>query len=143
MKNKFIIALLLSVFLITCIPRQGRINKLIDKGTISQTKIITIYDTTYVDSIKIEEVYVYETFEKMITDTLYIEKDKLRLQIVKDTDTVRIIAECQGDTIYTIKEVPVQQVVYTKNNSLRNWFILIICILLLGVIFKFIQYIRP
>ena len=53
-------------------------------------------------------------------DTIVIEKDRLRVRIVKRLDTLIIDAKCDSDTIIRTIEVPYEKVVYVEKQSVLD-----------------------
>ena len=43
-------------------------------------------------------------------DTITVTKDRLRIRVITDRDTVRVTGECLGDTIYVPVEIPVDRI---------------------------------
>ena len=68
---------------------------------------IVMHDTIYTDRVVSDTIVVTKT-----QDTIVMEKERLRVRVVRINDTLRIEGECQADTIYrtTTIEVPVKVV---------------------------------
>lgn len=59
---------------------------------------ITIRDSfIYRESVRADTTLVLDTLVK--SDTIYLTKERLKLRIVKQHDTLRISGECEADTI--------------------------------------------
>lgn len=68
---------------------------------------VTVLDTVVVPEVRIDTQLVAGP-----TDTITLYKDRLKVQIVRRLDTLRVSAECEVDTIYRTVSVqaPVQTV---------------------------------
>ena len=68
---------------------------------------IVMHDTIYTDRVVSDTIVVTK-----VQDTIVMEKERLRVRVVRINDTLRIEGECQADTIYrtTTIEVPVKVV---------------------------------
>ena len=70
--------------------------------SILQPKELVLIDTVVVmSSLRVDTLTYFRT------DTITIEKERLRVQIKRIHDTLRISAECQADTVRIFKEVEV------------------------------------
>ena len=56
-------------------------------------------------------------------DTITVQKDRLRVRVITERDTVRITGECFGDIIYVPVEIPVEKIqpVQYKPMPLKWW----------------------
>jgi hypothetical protein len=73
---------------------------------------VTIHDTVFTERVVSDTVVVTKP-----SDTIVMEKERLRVRVVRIKDTLLIEGECQTDTIYRTKtvELPVQvKVVQSK-----------------------------
>ena len=68
---------------------------------------IVMHDTIYTDRVVSDTIVVTKA-----QDTIVMEKERLRVRVVRINDTLRIEGECAADTIYrtTTVEVPVKVV---------------------------------
>ena len=68
---------------------------------------IVMHDTIYTDRVVSDTIVVTKA-----QDTIVMEKERLRVRVVRINDTLRIEGECEADTIYrtTTIEVPVKVV---------------------------------
>lgn len=130
---------LLSLLFLTCTP-QKKLRRLVKKNPeLVMNDTIIVKDTVIVPKDSISEVYVYETFLEKIHDTVRIENEKVRVQIVRELDSVVIYAECKPDTIYTTNEVVVEKIVYPDDKT--NWgLIVLIGLIIFGVVFAYIIF---
>jgi len=82
--------------------------------SILQPKELVLIDTVVITpSLRVDTLAYFRT------DTITIEKDRLRVQIKRIHDTLRISAECQADTVRIFKEVEVPGPVVYKP---RAWY---------------------
>ena len=74
--------------------------------SILQPKEIVLIDTMVITpSLRVDTLAYFRT------DTITIEKDRLRVQIKRVHDTLRITAECQADTVRIFKEIALPPVI--------------------------------
>lgn len=117
--------------LLTSCSSEWHLRKAIAKNpSILQPKELVLIDTVVVTpSLRVDTLAYFRI------DTITIEKDRLRVQIKRIHDTLRISAECQADTVRIFKEVEVPgPVVYRP----RAWWEKIPLPLLLLVVFGYI-----
>ena len=111
------IALFTLILLQTGCSAECHLRKSIDKDTtLRQPATVTVHDTIVVPPTLVRDTVV--TKER---DTVLIEKDRIRIKIVRVNDTLMVEGECVTDTIYRTIEVPVQQLVEKPGN--RFWHI--------------------
>lgn len=72
-----------------------------------EVSTIVMHDTIYTDRVVADTIVVTKP-----QDTIVMEKERLRVRVVRINDTLRIEGECEADTIYrtTTIEVPVKVV---------------------------------
>jgi len=135
MKIKALLLLLLLSIFTSCSYEKkleradNKIERLVNRFP-ELNKVDTIVDTI---RVVVEEVKYDTSFVDTTADTIYIEKDKLRIRYVRNNDTVFISGECIADTIYQEVKVPVEHIVVQKeglfevlNKKVRNYIWLII-----------------
>lgn len=66
----------------------------------------TVRDTVYTQTLKVDTVINWSTLQEY--DTIYMEKERLRVSIRRVHDTLYVSGECLGDTIYIEKPCPEQ-----------------------------------
>ena len=122
----------------------------IEKLTIRYPELLkkdTLHDTI---KITTQKVQVDTIFNSTDGDTVTLFKDRLRVQYVRQGDTVYLSGECQADTIYQTISLPVEQIVVRKQTILEQlekhskriiWFLVILAIIYIAirVIWKFIK----
>lgn len=69
------------------------------------------------DTIVVPPTLVRDTVVTKERDTVLIEKDRIRIKIVRVNDTLMVEGECATDTIYRTIEVPVEQLAEPSKNS--------------------------
>lgn len=119
-----IVIIIFAVLLLACSP-QKRMNKLIDKHPeFVQNDTLVFNDTIYIESVKADTVLWIDS----MIDTVLIEKDNLKIRTVFRDNQIYIEGECESDTIYYTKEVPVEKVVYLEdppwayaNRFIKRW----------------------
>jgi hypothetical protein len=72
---------------------------------------------TVVDTIVTPPVALTDTVVLRHMDTIMIQKDRLKLKIIRSFDTIRVDAICESDTIISIVEVPVDKVIYKERET--------------------------
>lgn len=107
-----IILLVIAFQLVSCSP-QKRAKRHIRKAlildpTILQKDTLIINDTILLNEIQKDTVVSLER----LTDTFYLEKDKLSVKLIKIHDSVYIDAKCKSDTVFYNKEIPVEKIIY-------------------------------
>jgi hypothetical protein len=122
---------------ISCTP-QKRLNRIIRHHPELLTKdTVTVKDTVVIESIKADTTFI----SKNNIDTFYLNKDKLRIQIIKHFDTLKVSGECVGDTIIRIIQVPYEKIVVQETffSKYGKWVIfLLIAIVLFFCVKKLI-----
>jgi hypothetical protein len=93
-------------------------------------------DTVVVtDTFVTQPVVMRDTVTLRQHDTITIQKDKLRVSIVKRLDTLIIEGRCDSDTIVKTIEVPVDVVRYVEKESfidkIKNYIFYILLIIVL------------
>jgi hypothetical protein len=101
-KYLFIIALLI---LSSCSPVK-RFSRLIDKYPYLLTSdTVTIHDT--VNVIVPQVVHDTSFIDNSLYDTVYIDKERLKIKLWRVMDTVYVEGECESDTIEVIRQIEV------------------------------------
>lgn len=127
-----------------------RAERKIEKLTILYPQLLkrdTINDTI---QITIPKVEVDTFFQGKDGDTVTLYKDRLRIQYVRQGDTVYLSGECQTDTIYKTVSVPVEQIVVRKQSVIEQitqhgkrliWFFVILAVIgiVIRIAWKFIK----
>lgn len=91
------------------------------KTAVRKNPLILVKDTLVVkDTVVVPPVVITDTVTTKQHDTILIEKDRLRVRIVKRLDTLIIDAKCDSDTIIRTIEVPYEKVVYVEKQSVLD-----------------------
>ena len=119
---------LLLIFALSSCSANYHLRKAIAKDpSILTAQSVTIVDTVIIPSVRFDSVYVTSP-----SDTITIEKERLKIKIVRHLDTLTVSGECQTDTIIRIKEIKVPQIVYKEKEnkavSLIAWLALVVAI---------------
>ena len=142
------ISLIVLVVVTSCSP-QRRFTRLITKHPeLIQTDTIIRIDTVKVVVPKVEKDTAF--LEKYLSDTVVIEKDRLKIKLWKVYDTIKVNAECAADTIEVVRkvEIPVYYCEKEKSfwqklgKSIKNLMWLLVLIAVGIVIFQLIK-IKP
>jgi hypothetical protein len=91
--------------------------------------------------VVVSEVKTDTTFLASKADTVYLDKERLHIKYVKVGDTIRLIGQCDADTIIKEVKVPYEKVVIQKPSFWsRIWTNLkwILILLSIGLIARFI-----
>ncbi len=108
MKN--IIYLLIAVLVISCSPER-KLSRLITRHPeLRRMDTIRIQDTTIIPGIRVDTVIQHSALK----DTVVINKEKLKLQLVEVNDTIYVNATQEPDTVIVKKEIPVERIVYKE-----------------------------
>lgn len=96
---------------------------------------ISIYDTIRINNIKVDTTFIENNVIDL--DTVFIEKDKIKIQYVKKDSLVYISGECIEDTIFIEKQIPIEKIVVQKPTfakQAKDWFWLLILLFTGGFI---------
>lgn len=109
--------LLLLLVLAGCCSERAAIEKI---KTLEIKEIVTVRDTVitprYATDTLLMPLVLWET------DTAFIEKEKLRIQVIREKgDEIRIMGECVPDTIITEKQVLQLAQPDKDNDELKIW----------------------
>ena len=89
------------------------------KKAVQKDPLILERDTLVVTNTVVSPpVAITDTVTLKQHDTIVIQKDRLKVQLVKVNDTITINAECASDTIVRTIEVPYEKIVYVKQKTL-------------------------
>ena len=89
------------------------------KKAVQKDPMILRKDTLVVqDTLVVPPVVLKDTVTLKQHDTIVIEKDRLKVKIVKVNDTLIIDAKCDSDTIVRTIEVPYDKIVYVEKESI-------------------------
>jgi hypothetical protein len=114
--KKVLILIISLATLFACSPIK-RHQRLVERHPYVHTdQITTVHDTieVIVPSVKVDTV-THVNF-----DTVIIEKDRLRVQLIRVRDSIFIDAECKADTITVTRTIEVPT--YASAKPKDNWF---------------------
>ena len=134
MKKSFFITLSLLVLLSGC-SADWHLRRAIkaDPTILLKPKAITLIDTVVTQEVR------HDTLLLPVHDTLTIQKERLRIQIKRVNDTIRITGECLTDTIIITKEIELPpKIVYKEKDNF--WQTLITRLFLVLAIFAVGRY---
>lgn len=69
------------------------------------------------DTVVVPPVVITDTVTTRQHDTIVVQKDRLRVKIVKKLDTLIIEGECASDTIVKTIEVPYEKITYVERET--------------------------
>lgn len=104
---------------------------------------VTLLDTLRLPELKVDTTFVFN--EKIKFDTIQVVKEKLKIQYVRKDSIVYLSGECEGDTIYIEKEVPVERIVVKESPSIipskykSYWWVVLIIIFMTLILRKTIM----
>ncbi len=127
-----------------------RAERKIEKLTILYPQLLkkdTVNDTI---QITIPQVEVDTFFKTQDGDTVTLYQDRLRIQYIRQGDTIYLSGECQTDTIYKTVSVPYEQIVVRKQSFVEQiqkhgkrliWFLIILAVvgIVIRIAWKFIK----
>lgn len=122
--TKYLTVVVALIFL-SCTP-QKKLNRLLKKHPELISKdTLKVKDTVFIDHIHTDTILSWHN----LYDTVTIEKERLRMKIVRVNDSIYLSGECLSDTIYTEKIVMVDKINYTPPLKNRNiWLIFAVII---------------
>lgn len=113
---KTLLTTLAALTLLGCSPIK-RHQRLVDRHPYVHTsEITTVHDTiqVIVPSVKVD------TVTSVNFDTVIIERDRLRVQLIRVRDSIFVDAECKSDTITVTRTIEVPT--YVSEEPKDNWF---------------------
>lgn len=128
---KYLLIIPFLFLLISCTPEK-RIQRILrhhPELLISDT--LTIRDTVIVPTIKADTSFILSNS----IDTFYLEKERLKIKIIKDHDTLKVEGACVGDTVYIEKKVPYDKVVIKPQSFADKYGEFFMILIVLGVIY--------
>ena len=120
---------LLIIFALSSCSANYHLRKAIAKDpSILTAQSVTIIDTVIIPSVRFDSVYT-----TLPNDTITIEKERLKIRVIRELDTLIISGECQTDTVIRIQEVKVSQIIYKEKEnrvvSLIAWLALVVALI--------------
>lgn len=88
------------------------------KRAVKKDPMILEKDTLVVtDTVVVPPVVTTDTVITKQQDTIVVEKEKLKVRVIRNVDTLIIDAKCDSDTIVKQIEVPFEKVVYVEQKT--------------------------
>ena len=109
---KWYIPIIISVILSSC-SAHWHLSKAVKKDP----QILQKDTVIAVDTIVTPPVALTDTVVLRETDTIVVEKERLKVKISRRFDTIRVDATCESDTIISIVEVPVDRIIYQERET--------------------------
>jgi hypothetical protein len=107
---------LITIVLLSSCSAQWHLKRAVKKDpTLLKTDTIAIVDTVVTPPVTLTDTVITRT-----QDTVVVQKDKLKVQVVRSYDTIMVDAVCESDTIVQIVEVPVPSVVMKDSDRWYN-----------------------
>jgi hypothetical protein len=96
------------------------------------------------DTVVVPPVVITDTVTTNQHDTIIVEKDRLKVRIVKRLDTLIIEGKCDSDTIIQTIEVPYEKIVYYEKEKplqiVQRWLLYLLSFIVgLKLLQKFID----
>ena len=102
------------ILLLSSCSATWHLNKAVKKDpTILERDTLVVKDT-----VVLPPVVITDTVTTKLHDTIVVEKDRLRVRVVKRLDTLIIEGQCASDTIVRTIEIPVEKIVYVEKNNI-------------------------
>ena len=124
---------LITIGLLSSCSAQWHLKRAVKKDpTLLKTDTIAIVDTVVTPPVTLTDTVITRA-----QDTVVVQKDKLKVQVVRSYDTIMVDAVCESDTIVQIVEVPVPSIVMKDSDRWYNkvykfsFYVLLILLLLL------------
>jgi len=92
-------------------------------------------DTIKTQSVEVDTSFVFDTKH----DTIIVEKEKLTIRYVKTDSLIYLTGECEGDTIYIDREIPIKQIVIEQppiSKKIKEWALVALLAL---IVFYFVK----
>jgi len=104
---------LITISLLSSCSASWHLNKAIKKDpTILEGDTLVVKDT-----VVVPPVVITDTVTTKLHDTIIVEKDRLKVKIVKKLDTLIIEGKCASDTIVKTIEVPYEKITYVQQKT--------------------------
>lgn len=103
--------------------------------TIVQTQVVRM-DTTIITPERI----VRDTIVTTAVDTIELVRDRVRIQLVRQYDTIFVNVECPSDTIRVVQTASVDSICPPRPTDWTKWFGWVMCVLLLVFIIRRLRF---
>ena len=136
--------LLFVAFLSACSP-QARLSRLISRHPeLTFIDTLLIRDTLSIPSVQSDTLLCIDS----IRDTVFLEKDRLEVFVMKHHDTLYIHGKCKSDTVFKIREIHMVKVRFIKPDNVSGFIgkipwlaagFISLCILIIILVYKFVR----
>lgn len=107
------LAKLTLVLLLTSCSAQWHLKKAVQKDpSILEKDTLVVTDT-----VVVPPVVTTDTVISKQQDTIVVEKERLKVRVIRNVDTLIIDAKCDSDTIVQTIEVPFEKIVYVEQET--------------------------
>ena len=107
------LAKLTLVLLLTSCSAQWHLKKAMQKDpSILEKDTLVVTDT-----VVVPPVVTTDTVISKQQDTIVVEKERLKVRVIRNVDTLIIDAKCDSDTIVQTIEVPFEKIVYVEQET--------------------------
>jgi hypothetical protein len=109
---KWLVKLILVSSLMSC-SAQWHLKRAVKKDpTILEKDTLVVTDTVVVPPVVTTDTVITKQ-----QDTIVVEKERLKVKVIRNVDTLIIDAKCDSDTIVKQIEVPFEKVVYVEQKT--------------------------
>lgn len=128
--------ILLSLFIITSCNPEKRLHRIAQKYDLIKVDTLVVRDSVFIPSIEADTALIWS----QLTDTITIERERLKIKILRSHDTLKVFGECKGDTIIRIVKVPYEKIVISETFADKyGQFLIILLFFIVGfIIWKFL-----
>ena len=121
---------LITISLLSSCSATWHLNQAVKKDpTILERDTLVVQDT-----VVVPPVVITDTVTTKQHDTIIVEKDRLKVRIVKRLDTLIIEGQCASDTIVRTIEVPYEKVVYVEKEKplhiVQRWLLYLLSLII-------------
>ncbi len=84
------------------------------------TDTIRLSDTIFLNNVSVDTSFVLG----QVNDTIIVERDKIKIKYVRRDSLIYLTGECDADTVFITREIPIQQVVAEKPpfwTTIKDW----------------------
>lgn len=130
-KNTNLITFFLGVFLVSgcCVSEKAAQRHLLRLTKCNPSLIVD----GATDTIVISKTYVDTVATLLAGDTIIIEKERLKMRVMRFYDTLRVQGICEPDTLYITKQIAVAKETKYKMKNI-NWSLFVMVLLLSAII---------
>lgn len=102
---------------------------------------VEVKDTVFFDRIQKDTLFHVDF------DTVFIQKEKLKIQLIRENDTIYVDGVCEGDTVYIDKIVNVPYNKFTppeikEDNTIIKWLIALAIVTFISIVILLLKFIK-